>query len=121
MAALRAELVAARAGTPRIVVVQGDAGIGKTVLLDEFLAAETDLTVLRATGEPWEAYVAYGVVDQIMRVAGVSTTRLLVSRARSFPPEEPVGVGAWFLDVIKDLAQESTVVVIVDDAHWADM
>ena len=121
VATLRAELAAARAGTPRVLVVQGDAGIGKTVLLEQFLTDEADLTVLRATGEQWEAYVAYGVIDQIMRVAGVSTTRLLVSRDRSFPPEEPVGVGAWILDVIKDLAQESTVVVIVDDAHWADM
>ena len=121
VATLRAELAAARAGTPRVLVVQGDAGIGKTVLLEQFLTDETDLTVLRATGEQWEAYVAYGVIDQIMRVAGVSTTRLLVSRDRSFPPEEPVGVGAWILDVIKDLAQGSTVVVIVDDAHWADM
>ena len=121
VATLRAELAAARAGTPRVLVVQGDAGIGKTVLLEQFLADETDLTVLRATGEQWEAYVAYGVIDQIMRVAGVSTTRLLVSRDRSFPPEEPVGVGAWILDVIKELAQEAPVVVIVDDAHWADM
>ena len=121
VATLRAELAAARAGTPRVLVVQGDAGIGKTVLLEQFLTDEADLTVLRATGEQWEAYVAYGVIDQLMRVAGVSTTRLLVSRDRSFPPEEPVGVGAWILDVIKDLAQEATVVVIVDDAHWADM
>ncbi len=119
--ALRAELAATRAGTPRILVVQGDAGIGKTVLLDQFLAAETDLTVLRATGEPWEAYVAYGVVDQIMRCAGVSTAGLLVSRDRSFPPEEPVGVGAWILDVLQELEQKAPVVVIVDDAHWADI
>ena len=101
--------------------MQGDAGIGKTVLLEQFLTDETDLTVLRATGEPWEAYVAYGVIDQLMRVAGVSTTRLLVSRDRSFPPEEPVGVGAWILDVLKELAQKAPVAVIVDDAHWADM
>ncbi len=121
VAALRAELAAARTGTPRIVVVQGDAGIGKTVLLEQFLATETDLTVLRATGEPWEAYVAYGVVDQIMRGAGVSTARLLVSRDRSFPPEEPVGVGAWILDVLKELDQKAPVAVIVDDAHWADI
>ena len=121
VAALRAELAATRTGTPRIVVVQGDAGIGKTVLLEQFLATETDLTVLRATGEPWEAYVAYGVVDQIMRGAGVSTARLLVSRDRSFPPEEPVGVGAWILDVLKELDQKAPVAVIVDDAHWADI
>ena len=34
VAMLRSELAAARGGTPRVLVVQGDAGIGKTVLLD---------------------------------------------------------------------------------------
>ena len=49
---LRAELATVRSRTPRVVVVQGDAGIGKTELLEQFLTGETDLTVLRATGEP---------------------------------------------------------------------
>jgi predicted ATP-dependent serine protease len=117
MDALRAELNTVRSGTPRVLVVQGDAGIGKTLLLEQFLAGETDLTVLRATGEPWEAFVAFGVVDQLMRVAGVSTARLLISRDRSFPPEEPVGVGAWMLDVLKEMEQKAPVAVVVDDAH----
>ncbi len=121
LAGLREELRIMRSGAPRVVVVEGAAGIGKTVLIDQFLAGESDVTVLRATGEPWEAYVAYGVIDQLMRVAGVSTARLLASRARSFPAEEPVGVGAWLLEVVADLEQKAPVAVVVDDAHWADM
>jgi len=121
LSGLRGELRAVRDGAPRVVLVEGDAGIGKTVLIDQFLAGESDLTVLRATGEPWEAYVAYGVIDQIMRVAGISTARLLASRARAFPAEEPVGVGAWLLDVLCDVEQKTPVAVVVDDAHWADM
>ncbi len=118
---LRAELALVRAGTPRTVVIEGDAGIGKTMLIDRLLATESELTVLRATGEPWEAFVAYGVVDQLMRVAGVSVARLLVSRERSFPAEEPVGVGAWILEVVTDLERSGPVALVVDDAHWADM
>ena len=118
---LRAELAKVRSGSPRMVVIEGDAGIGKTVLIERLLATEYGLTVLRATGEPWESYVAYGVVDQIMRVAGVSTARLLVSRDRSFPAEEPVGVGGWILDVLTELEQKAPVAVVVDDAHWADI
>ena len=119
--ALRAELATVRSGTPRVLVVQGDPGIGKTALIDHLLAGESGLTVLRATGEQWEAFVAYGVIDQIMRVAGESTARLLVSRDRSFPAEEPVGVGAWLLEVIDDRQRHAPVAVVVDDAHWADM
>ena len=66
-------------------VVQGDAGIGKTLLIEQFLDGETDMTVLRATGEPWEAFVAFGVIDQLMRVAGVSTARLLLRPAPALP------------------------------------
>jgi DNA-binding CsgD family transcriptional regulator len=119
--AMRAELAIVRTGVSRLLVVQGDAGIGKTAMIDHVLSGEPDLTVLRATGEPWEEFVAYGVVDQLMRVAGVNTARLMSSRDRSAPPEEPVGVGGWILDVIKELVQKAPLAVVVDDAHWADM
>jgi AAA ATPase domain len=97
--ALQVELAAARSGHPRLVLVEGPAGMGKTAVLDHFLANVSDLTVLRATGEQWEAFVAFGIVDQLMRTAGVSNARLLASRDRSLPAEEPVGVGARILEV----------------------
>ena len=95
--------------------------MGKTAVLDHFLADVSDLTVLRATGEQWEAFVAYGVVDQLMRTAGVSNARLLASRNRSLPAEEPVGVGARILEVIEDMEQKAPVAIVVDDAQWADV
>ena len=67
IAVLRAELATVRAGQPRLVLVDGPAGIGKSAVLDHFLSEESDLTVLRATGEQWEAFVAFGVADQLMR------------------------------------------------------
>ena len=70
IAVLRAELATVRAGRPRLVLVEGPAGIGKSAVLDRFLSEESELTVLRATGEQWEAFVAFGVVDQLMRTAG---------------------------------------------------
>ena len=82
---------------------------------------ESDLTVLRATGEQWEAFVAYGVVDQLMRVAGVSAARLRAGRDRSLPVEEPVGVGARILEALAELEQKAPVAVVVDDAQWADI
>ena len=82
---------------------------------------ESDLTVLRATGEQWEAFVAYGVVDQLMRVAGVSAARLRAGRDRSLPVEEPVGVGARILEALAELEQKAPVAIVVDDAQWADI
>ena len=85
LTALRAELGTVRSGRPRVILLEGSPGIGKTAVLDRFLDDESDLTVLRATGEQWEAFVAYGVVDQLMRVAGVSAARLRAGRDRSLP------------------------------------
>ena len=121
LAALRAELRTVRSGVPQVVLIEGEAGIGKTALIEQLLDGESDLTVLRATGEPWEAYVAYGVIDQIRRVAGVSAGPLLSGRATTFPAEEPTAVGAWLLDVLGDLEQKVPVAVVVDDAQWADV
>lgn len=121
IATLQAELALALSGHPRLVLIEGLAGMGKSAALDHFLSDASGLTVLRATGEQWEAFVAYGIVDQLMRTAGVSSSRLLASRDRSLAAEEPVGVGARILEVIEDLEQKEPVVIVVDDAHWADM
>ena len=121
VAALRAELAMVRSGHPRLVLIEGPAGIGKSAVLDRFLSDESDLTVMRATGKQWEAFVAYGIVDQLLRTAGVRNSKLLAARDMSLPVEEPVGVGARVLEVLEDFEQKTPVVIVVDDAHWADL
>jgi len=110
LAWLQEELAMVRSGRPRLVLIQGPPGIGKSALIERLLADQSDLTILRATGEQWEAFVAYGVADQLMRVAGVSTSRLLAGRERSLPAEEPVGVGARILEVVEDLEDKACTV-----------
>jgi DNA-binding CsgD family transcriptional regulator len=118
---LRSALDQVRAGHPQVVLIEGPAGIGKTALVDRFLELESDVQVLRASGEPWEALVPYGVVDQLVRGAAVSRARLLASRERALPVDEPISVGARVLEVIGDLDGKRPAVAVVDDAHWADL
>jgi predicted ATPase len=120
LATLRAALTAMRSGQSGTVLVEGPAGIGKTALVERFVASEEDVLVLRGSGEQWEALVSYGAVDQLLRSAGVSGIRLLAMRDRVLPPEEPVSVGSHLLDVLSDLEQKSPVVLIIEDVHWAD-
>ena len=95
LAALRGVLADVGAGRPQTVLLTGPAGIGKTSLIEQFLSRGSRApTVLRASGEQWEAFVAFGVIDQLLRAAGVRGGLLLASRQRALPPEEPVGVGA---------------------------
>src|SRR3954447_16670630 len=118
---LRSEVATVRAGIPRIVVVQGHAGIGKTTLIENVLAAEHGLAVLRTSGEPWEVSVPHGVIDQLMCVSGIGAVRPVAPRGRHAAAEEPSVVGARVLDALTELGQTAPVVLVVDDAQWADM
>ena len=116
---LRAALDQARQGNPQIVVLQGPGGIGKTTLLDRFLNQESDLTVLRVSGEQWENLLPYGLLDQLARVAG--NVGLLLPGADASAAEQPITVGSRLLDLWSELQDERVVVTVIDDAHWADV
>ena len=107
LAELRETMADVRSGRPQAVLVSGPPGIGKTSLIDQFLLGLDHAKVLRASGEQWEALVAFGVIDQLLRTAGISKGLLLASRNRSLSPEEPVVVGAVFLEAIEALEHEA--------------
>src|SRR5437879_5253851 len=69
VALLSRTLGEAMAGESRFVLVEGAAGIGKTALLQRFVAAfVADRAVahlLRASGDQSEASLAYGVIEQL--------------------------------------------------------
>ncbi len=64
---LDAQLQQVRIGAPRVVLIEGSPGIGKTSLLRRFLASATDLAVLRASGDEAEVRLPHGVVAQLMQ------------------------------------------------------
>lgn len=109
IAALSELLAEAAAGTPRVLLVEGEAGIGKTTLVERFLARHTDARVLRASGDESELGVRFGVVDQLLRSAGVDGVEVLDAGRH-------LDVGLALLEVV---AGRDTV-VLVDDAHLAD-
>lgn len=103
----------ARAGVPGRVLVEGPAGIGKTALVRHFLCGSGQ--VLRAAGEEAESELPFGVLAQLLgsRVrrtdASAAGVELLEAwdEAQETDPE-PGGVAG------------EPVVVVVDDAQWAD-
>lgn len=126
---LRACLADARAGRPRVALVQGPSGIGKTALLDALLADATrdpDVVVLRASGDQDERLIAYGLLGQLVRSAGpIAAERFSVPVGESVesagvePLADPVTAGTHWLAFLDSMAG-SVVVLAVDDAHWAD-
>ncbi|XUL93765.1 AAA family ATPase [Streptomyces galilaeus] len=103
----------ARAGVPGRVLVEGPAGIGKTALVRHFLCGSGQ--VLRAAGEEAESELPFGVLAQLLGPrarwtdASAAGAELLerLDEAQEREPE-PGGVGG------------EPVVVVVDDAQWAD-
>src|SRR4051812_39890740 len=73
LAVLHARLAYALDGSPQVVQVQGPPGIGKTALVEQFLAdprTPAECVVVRASGEETEELLANGVVEQLVRSIG---------------------------------------------------
>ncbi|MBA8824875.1 DNA-binding CsgD family transcriptional regulator [Saccharopolyspora lacisalsi] len=102
-----------REGRPLVIVVDGPAGIGKTTLVEQFLADLTDAHVYRSSGVPWEASRPLGVAEQWER-AGTEA-------ARTQRSTDPVETGMRLLTRWHHDQESGPVVVVVDDAHWADI
>ncbi|MHA3703133.1 ATP-binding protein [Jatrophihabitans sp. YIM 134969] len=109
--ALGAALEQAALGRPRIVVVEGDAGIGKTALLRRFVASLDPDRVIWASGEESERGLEFGVCAQL--AAALPGVR--VREGDGFP-----AVGTALLAGLGARQDNGPVAVVVDDLHWAD-
>ena len=125
LAALAGEWSDARMGRPSLVLVCGEAGIGKTALIRRFLDTEsmgttaTGTTVLRAACDAAEVGLPFGVVGQLAADLPAAVCGPLL---RSGPPAtaDPLAVGAELLTALGELQGAGAVSVVVDDAQWVD-
>lgn len=132
-----AESLAVSGSGGRLVVVEGEAGIGKTRLVVEALGRLGERS-LRARSHEDEASLAYGVVGDLLRGAlaletsGLSPAVLaeagrIVPEYRTLradvpdpPPLTTPGAQRRFFDAIATVLTAAAPVVFVDDVHWAD-
>jgi DNA-binding CsgD family transcriptional regulator len=123
-------LAAARAGRSAALVVRGEAGIGKSALLDHARAAAGDMRVLARTGVETESELPYAALHLLLRdVTGYADTlpdaqatalRVALGLAASCAPPDRFLVGVAVLTLLTELAAERPVLVVLDDAHWFD-
>src|ERR1700759_1923858 len=67
----------AQAGEPRFALVQGNPGVGKTALVEQFLLGAGGARVLRSSGSQPEQGLRFGVLAQLLRAAGEADPAIL--------------------------------------------
>jgi DNA-binding CsgD family transcriptional regulator len=119
----------ARAGRSEVLAVVGEAGVGKSVLLDHAQSRAEGMLVLRARGVQSETHVPFAGLLELLRPALRCLDRLAAPQAaalesalalRPARAQDRFAVGAATLGLLTAYAEESPVLVLVDDAHWLD-
>jgi len=125
---------AARLGTSGVLAVRGEAGVGKTALLDDAVARLDGMRVLRATGHEAEREIPFAALLQLLRPAlgaldgippmqadAVATALALPhAAARRGDVRDRFTIGAAVLSLVCRYAEDGPVAVVVDDLHLVD-
>ncbi|MGX9789831.1 ATP-binding protein [Mycobacterium sp. MMS18-G62] len=129
-----AEFLSAADARPSCLLVEGEAGIGKTTL---WLAAisqarERGFHVLSAQTGQTESMLAYAatadlladveptVLDQLPDVQSLALDRVLLRTDLGGLPTDQRVVATAFLTVVEGLARTAPVLVAIDDVQWLD-
>jgi DNA-binding CsgD family transcriptional regulator len=124
------ELVASvRAGSSRALVLRGEAGVGKSALLEYLVQRASGGAVARAAGVESEMELAFAglhqlcapFVDRLDRLPGPQREALGTAFGlRDGDAPDRFLVGLAVLSLLSDVAEERPLVAIVDDAQWLD-
>jgi hypothetical protein len=119
----------ARASRSGALVLRGEAGIGKTALLEDARDRATDMHVLRARGVESESELPFAGLHQLLRPALDHVDRLPAPQATALrgalgldegASSERFLIFAACLSLVSELAERRPVLCLVDDAHWLD-
>ena len=118
-----------RRSESRSLVLRGEAGIGKTALLEYLIASASDMTVLRAVGVESDMELAYAslhqlcgpILDRLVRLPDPQREAVeIVFGVRAGPPPDRFLVGLGVLSLLSEVAEERPLLCVVDDAQWLD-
>ncbi len=124
------ELVASvRSGPSRTLVLRGEAGVGKSRLLEYLVQQASGCGIAQASGVESEMELAYAGLQQLCAP--------FLDRLERLPDPQRAGLGTAFglhdgeapdrfivglavLSLLSDVAEERPLICVVDDAHWLD-
>jgi DNA-binding CsgD family transcriptional regulator/tetratricopeptide (TPR) repeat protein len=118
-----------RAGEGRALVVRGEPGVGKTVLLDYLAGRASGCRVARAAGVQSEMELAFAALHQLCAPMLDHAESLPVPQREALrtafglsagPVPDRFLVGLAVLGLLSETAGERPLVCIVDDQQWLD-
>lgn len=122
-------LTQVRSGMSQVIVLRGEAGIGKTALLDSVAGAAADLRVLRVAGVEAEAEFPFAALHRLLitytqDLEGLPVTqREALSVAFGFadgPAPDRFLVSLAVLSLLAGAAARGPLLCCVDDTQWLD-
>jgi DNA-binding CsgD family transcriptional regulator len=118
-----------RRGESRALVVRGEAGVGKTALLEYVSGQAQDATVVRAVGVESEMELAYAslhqlcgpLLDRLELLPGPQRHALeIVFGLSAGDAPDRFLVGLAVLSLLSEVSGERPLLCVVDDAQWLD-
>src|SRR3954463_9220537 len=118
-----------RAGQSRVLVLRGEAGVGKSALLRHLSAVAEGCRIVRAAGVESEMELAFAglhalcahMLGRLEHLPSPQRDALTTAFGLSAgPPPDRFLVALAVLSLLADTAEEKPLVCIVDDAQWLD-
>ena len=122
-------LTEARDGRSGVVALVGEAGIGKTSLLEYAVDEAVGMQILRARGVESESEVPFAGLAELLRPALPALDRIPAPQAQALSgalalapatAQDRFAVGAATLSLLSAYSDEGPVALFVDDAHLLD-
>jgi AAA ATPase domain len=128
-ALLDGAIAAIRKGESQTLVLRGEAGVGKTALLEYLVDSAPDLQVARAVGVESEMELALAslhqlfvpMLDRVDRLPAPQREALaIVFGLTDGAPPDLFLVGLAVLSLLSETAEDRPLLCVVDDAQWLD-
>ena len=119
----------ARSGRSHVLALVGEAGVGKSALLAYAEEQASGMNILRARGIQTEAQIPFAGLLELLRPALASLERIPHPQAvalegalalRPSSAEDRFAIGAATLSLLAAYAEQSPLLVTLDDVHWLD-
>ncbi len=112
-----------------VLVLHGEAGVGKTALLDSASEAASDFRIARTSGVEGEMQLPFAAIQQLSSpLLGLMSCLPRPQREAldvalglgTGPVASPFLVGLAILGLLSEAAEEKPLLVVLDDAQWLD-